>query len=52
VQRYQCKTCLKTFSKTYGTLFTGKRAFLTEGNRISTLAQVKGHKEDTILQWL
>jgi hypothetical protein len=27
-------------------------AFLAEGVRISTLARVKGHKEDTILEWL
>jgi hypothetical protein len=27
-------------------------AFLAEGVRISTLTRVKGHKEDTILEWL
>ena len=27
-------------------------AFLTEGVRISTLSRVKGHKGDTILDWL
>jgi len=62
VQRYQCKNCLRTFTETYGTIFYGKRtseheiletlALLAEGNRISTLSRVKGHKEDTILQWL
>jgi transposase-like protein len=62
VQRYQCKTCQKTFTETWGTIFYRKRtpdreiletlAFLAEGSRISTLARVKGHKEDTILQWL
>jgi transposase-like protein len=62
VQRYQCKTCGKTFTETWGTIFYRKRtaeheiletlAFLAEGSRISTLARVKGHKEDTILQWL
>lgn len=62
VQRYQCKSCHKTFTETYGTIFYGKRtseheiletlALLAEGNRISTLSRVKGHKEDTILQWL
>jgi len=62
VQRYQCKTCLKTFTETFGTIFYGKRtpehellgtlALLAEGNRISTLSRVHGHKEDTILQWL
>ena len=62
VQRYQCKTCGKTFTATWGTIFYRKRtpereiletlAFLAEGSRISTLARVKGHKEDTISQWL
>lgn len=62
VQRYQCKTCCKTFTETFGTIFYGKRtpeheiletlALLAEGNRISALSRVKGHKEDTILQWL
>jgi len=62
VQRYQCKTCGKTFTETMGTIFYRKRtpeleiletlAFLAEGSRISTLSRVKGHKEDTILQWL
>jgi len=27
-------------------------ALLAEGNRISALSRVKGHKEDTILKWL
>lgn len=62
VQRYQCKTCKKTFTETYGTIFYRKRtpeheiletlALLAEGSRISSLSRVKGHKEDTILQWL
>lgn len=62
VQRYQCKTCKVTFTQTTGTIFFRKRtkegeiletlALLAEGNRISTLSRVKGHKEDTILQWL
>jgi transposase-like protein len=62
VQRYRCKTCGKTFTETYGTILYGKRtpeheiletlALLAEGSRISTLSRVKGHKEDTILQWL
>ena len=61
-QRFQCKTCGKTFTATVGRIFYRKRtpeheipemlAFLAEGNRISTLSWVKGHKEDTILQWL
>jgi transposase-like protein len=62
VQRYQCKTCHKTFTETRGTLFFRKHAeadqilevlaLLAEGNRISTLTRVKGIKEDTILRWL
>jgi len=62
VQRYQCKTCGKTFTETKGTLFYRKHvsedeilevlALLAEGSRISTLARVKGFQEDTILRWL
>jgi transposase-like protein len=62
VQRYQCKTCGKTFTATKGTIFYRKHAqadeilevlaLLAEGNRISTLSRVKGIKEDTILSWL
>ncbi len=62
VQRYQCKTCGKTFTETKGTLFFRKHAameqilevlaLLAEGNRISTITRVKGIKEDTILRWL
>lgn len=62
VQRYECKTCGVSFTETLGTPFYGKRtpageiletlAFLAEGNRISSLTRVKGHKEDTILKWL
>lgn len=61
-QRYRCKTCRKTFTETKGTIFYRRRtpddeiietlAFLAEGSRISSIARVKGHKEDTILAWL
>lgn len=61
-QRYQCLTCGKSFTATKGTIFYRRRTpmgeilevlvFLAEGVRISTLARVKGHKEDTILEWL
>lgn len=61
-QRYRCRTCKRTFTETKGTIFYRRRtpmeeilevlAFLAEGVRISTLARVKGHKEDTILEWL
>jgi hypothetical protein len=27
-------------------------AFIAEGSRVSSVARVKGHKEDTILDWL
>ncbi len=62
VQRYQCKTCRRTFTATTGTLFFRKRtpeqailetlALLAEGSRISSLSRTKGFKEDTILAWL
>ena len=62
VQRFRCKTCGKYFVETTGTIFYRKRkseheiletlALLAEGNRISSLTRVKGHKEDTILSWL
>ena len=62
VQRYQCKTCGKTFTETTGTIFFRKHAqadeilevlaLLAEGNRISAITRVKGIKEDTILRWL
>jgi transposase-like protein len=62
VQRYRCKTCRRTFTATYGTIFYRKRtreheiletlALLAEGSRISSLTRTKGFKEDTILAWL
>lgn len=62
IQRYQCRTCQRTFTATTGTIFFGKRtpnhrilevlALLAEGNRISSLTRVTGIKEDTILAWL
>jgi transposase-like protein len=61
-QRYYCQTCQKVFAETKGTLFYKRRtsdeeiievlALLAEGTRISSIARVKGHKEDTILAWL
>lgn len=61
-QRYQCKTCGKTFSQTTGTIFYRRRteeqeiletlALVAEGVRISSLSRAKGHKEDTILSWV
>lgn len=62
VQRYQCKSCRKTFTATHGTIFFHKKtseerileilALLAEGSRISSLTRVSGIKEDTILAWL
>jgi transposase-like protein len=61
-QRYRCKTCGGTFTETKGTLFYRRRtdedeiievlALIAEGSRISSLARVKGHKEDTIIDWI
>jgi hypothetical protein len=55
-QRYQCKSCKQTFTETKGTIFYRRRTseeeiletlgFIAEGVRISSLARVKGHKED------
>ena len=61
-QRFRCKTCGRTFTKTKGTLFYRKQtprqdiletlALLAEGVRISSITRAKGIKEDTILHWL
>jgi transposase-like protein len=61
-QRFRCKQCHKTFSENTGTLFYNKQtppeqiietlALLAEGTRITSVARVKGYKEDTILNWL
>jgi transposase-like protein len=61
-QRYKCKTCDGTFTETKGTIFYRRRtsedeiidtlALIAEGNRISSLARTKGHKEDTIIDWI
>jgi transposase-like protein len=61
-QRYQCKSCGQTFTATKGTIFYRRRvpieeileaiALIAEGMRISSVARVKGHKEDTISEWL
>lgn len=61
-QRYQCKSCHQTFTATKGTIFYRRRtpmkeileaiAMIAEGMRISSVARVKGHKEDTISEWL
>jgi transposase-like protein len=61
-QRYQCKTCGRTFNEHTGTLFYGRKrpeadileclALWAEGVRISSISRTKGIKEDTILAWL
>jgi transposase-like protein len=61
-QRYKCQTCGATFTGTKGTIFYRRRtsedeiietlALIAEGNRISSLARAKGHKEDTIIDWV
>ena len=61
-QRYKCHTCKGTFTETKGTIFYRRRtpeaeiidtlALIAEGNRISSLARAKGHKEDTIIDWV
>lgn len=61
-QRYRCNHCQKTFSENTGTLFYNKHtppeeivetlALIAEGSRISSLARVKGFKEETILNWV
>jgi transposase-like protein len=61
-QRYRCKACGRTFAETPGTRFYRRRtsaddiletlALSAEGSRVSSLARVKGHKEDTILDGL
>jgi len=61
-QRYQCKSCKRTFVETKGTIFYRRRtpedeiietlALIAEGSRISSLARVKGHKEETIINWI
>lgn len=61
-QRYKCHTCQGTFTETKGTIFYRRRtaeaeiidtlALIAEGDRISSLARAKGHKEDTISAWV
>jgi transposase-like protein len=61
-QRYQCKTCKRTFNEHTGTVFYGRKrseaeileclALLAEGVRITSISRTKGIKEDTILAWL
>jgi len=61
-QRFYCKSCKQSFTETKGTIFYRRRTaedeiieclvFVAEGTRISSIARAKGHKEDTILDWI
>ena len=61
-QRYQCKTCKKTFVETKGTVFYGRHhspetiveclAWLAERNSLAAIHRVKGIKEETVSEWL
>ena len=61
-QRYQCKTCKKTFTETKGTVFHGRHhsketileclALLADRNSLAAIRRVKGIKEDTVSEWL
>ncbi|MDH3568152.1 MAG: hypothetical protein OEM61_12480 [Desulfobacteraceae bacterium] len=61
-QRYKCKTCNRTLVETKGTIFYGRRTpeeeiietltLIGEDSRISSLARAKGHKEETIIDWI
>lgn len=61
-QRFQCKSCRRTFNQRKGTPFYNRKtavkemleclALLAEGTRISSISRVKGIKEDTILSFL
>ena len=61
-QRYKCKTCHRTFVETKGTIFYGRRTpadeivdtltLIAEDSRISSLARAKGHKDETIIDWI
>lgn len=61
-QRYRCHSCEGTFTETKGTIYYRKRtsdreiiealALIAEGSRVSSVARVTGHKEDTIVEWI
>jgi transposase-like protein len=61
-QRYRCRRCKKTFVETKGTIFYRHRTseeeiidtltLVAEHSRISSLARAKGHKEETIIDWI
>jgi transposase-like protein len=61
-QRFQCKTCRKTFNERHGTVFYNRKtdekdileglALLAEGVRISSISRSKGIQADAILAFL
>jgi transposase-like protein len=61
-QRYQCRTCNRTFVETIGTVFYGRHqrqemiieclALLAERNSLAAIDRVKGLKEQTVVAWL
>jgi transposase-like protein len=61
-QRYQCRTCGKTFVETIGTVFYGRHhtqetiveclALLAERNSLAAIHRVKGINEETVMAWL
>ena|SRR2546426_5495561 len=62
VQRYQCKTCKKTYAETKGTVFHGCHhsqqtildclAMLADRNSLAAIHRIKGVKEETVCEWL
>ncbi len=62
VQRYQCKTCKKTWTQTKGTLFYRCRhseqtiveclAMVGNCNSLATIHRVKSVKEETVAEWI
>src|SRR5439155_5904966 len=61
-QRYQCKTCQKTWTETKGTMFYRYRhseqtiveclAMVGDRNSLAAIHRMKGVKEETVCQWL
>ena len=61
-QRYQCKSCKKTFNDRKGTMFYKRKteekdileclALVAEGTRLSRISRAKSIKEDTFLSFL
>jgi transposase-like protein len=61
-QRYQCRTCKKTFVENIGTVFYGRHhsretileclAMLSERVSLASIHRVKGIKEETVIDWL